>query len=126
MKMALVKHDKSKHEVTPRRTDFFDRFFDDWPEMFRRPVLLWPEREFGSIGVEEFTEDGALVVRVEDPRASTRIKTLRSQSKTTYSTSPRSGGRRRRRKSATMSAANFAMDRFIAICLFRGEPSKPM
>jgi HSP20 family protein len=33
--------------------------------MFRRPVLLWPEREFGSIGVEEFTEDGALVVRVE-------------------------------------------------------------
>ena len=65
MKMALVKHDRSKHEVTPRRQDFLDRFFDDWPEMFRRPVVLWSERGFDSIGVEEFTEDGTLVVRVE-------------------------------------------------------------
>lgn len=63
--MALVKHDRSKHEVTPRRQDFFDRFFDDWPEIFRRPVVLWPERGVDSIGVEEFTEDGTLVVRVE-------------------------------------------------------------
>jgi HSP20 family protein len=65
MTMALVKHDRSKHEVTPRRLDFFDRLFDDWPEMFRRPVVLWPERGFESMGVEEFTEDGTLVVRVE-------------------------------------------------------------
>src|ERR1019366_6989546 len=65
MKMALVKHDRSKHEVTSRRQDFFDRFFDDWPELLRCPVVLWPERGLDSIGVEEFTEDGTLVVRVE-------------------------------------------------------------
>lgn len=65
MTMALVKHDRSKHEVIPRRQDLFDRFFDDWPEMFRRPVLMWPERGLDSIGVEEFTEDGTRVVRVE-------------------------------------------------------------
>jgi HSP20 family protein len=65
MTMALMKHDRSKHEVTPRRLDFFDRLFDDWPEMLRRPVVLWPERGLDSIEVEEFTENGTLVVRVE-------------------------------------------------------------
>jgi HSP20 family protein len=65
MTMALVKHDRSKHELAPRRLEFFDRFFDDWPEMLRRPVLFWPDRGLDSIGVEEFTEDGTLVVRVE-------------------------------------------------------------
>jgi HSP20 family protein len=52
-------------EVAPRRLDFFDRFFDDWPEALRRPLVVWPERGLESIGVEEFTEDGTLVVRVE-------------------------------------------------------------
>jgi HSP20 family protein len=65
MTMALVKHGGSKHEVTSRRQDFFDGFFDEWPEMLRRPVVLRPERWLDSIGVEEFTEDGTLVVRVE-------------------------------------------------------------
>src|ERR1019366_5500683 len=63
--MALVKNGSSKHEVTPRRLEIFDRFFDDWPDMFRRPVVFWPERGLDSMGVEEFTEDGTLVVRVE-------------------------------------------------------------
>jgi HSP20 family protein len=63
--MALVKHDKTKQEVAPRHLDLFDRFFDDWPEMFRRPVVLWPERGIDSMGIEEFVEDGTLVVRVE-------------------------------------------------------------
>jgi len=63
VRMALVKHDRSKHEVASRRFDFFDRFFEDWPEMLRRPVVLWPER--ASLGVEEFTENGTLVLRVE-------------------------------------------------------------
>ena len=63
--MAMEKHDKTKDDVAPRRRDFFDRFFDDWPELFRRPVLLWPERGFDPMRVEEFTEDGTLVVRVE-------------------------------------------------------------
>jgi len=63
--MAMEKHDKTKDDVAPRRRDFFDRFFDDWPELFRRPVLLWPERGFDPMRVEEFIEDGTLVVRVE-------------------------------------------------------------
>lgn len=63
--MAIVKHDTLKHEVTPRRLEFFDRFFDDWPEMFRRPVVLWPERGLDGIHLEEFTEDGTLVIRAE-------------------------------------------------------------
>lgn len=65
MTMALVKHDTSKHEVAPRRLEFFDRLFNDWPEVLRRPVVFWPEHGADSIGVEEFIEDGALVVRVE-------------------------------------------------------------
>ncbi len=48
-------------------TDLFDRFFEDWPEIFRRPVLLWPERHIGEFNVEEFTEDGSFVVRAELP-----------------------------------------------------------
>jgi HSP20 family protein len=62
---ALVKHDSSKHGVTSRRQDLFDRLFDDWPEVSRCPVVLWPEHGLDSRAVEEFTEDGALLVRVE-------------------------------------------------------------
>lgn len=70
--MALIRHDQSKRdvaqkaEVVPRRLDFFDRFFDEIPDVFRRPILLWPERS-DALGIEEFTEDGALVVRMELP-----------------------------------------------------------
>ena len=63
IKVALVKHDRSRHDTESKRFDFFDRFLDEWPEVFRRPVVLWPER--ASLGVEEFTEKGMLVLRVE-------------------------------------------------------------
>jgi len=63
--MAIVKHDTSKRPLATRRFDLFDRFFDDLPEVFRRPVLLWPERGIEPMHVEEFTEDGMFVIRVE-------------------------------------------------------------
>jgi len=65
MFMALTKHDSSNRQLASRRFDIFDRFVDDWPEMLRRPVLFWPERSMHPMHVEEFTEDGTLVVRVE-------------------------------------------------------------
>lgn len=65
--MALVKHETPKREVVPKRLDFFDRFLDDWPDMFRRPVLFWPERALDLVRVEEFTENGTFVIRAEMP-----------------------------------------------------------
>jgi len=65
MTMAIVKHDTSKRQTSPRRLDLFDRFLDDWPDVLRRPVLLWPERGIEAMHVEEFTEDGTFVIRVE-------------------------------------------------------------
>jgi HSP20 family protein len=67
MTMALVKHDTLKRDMTPRRLEIFDRLFDDWLEMFRRPVVLWPERDLVDLRLEEFTEEGALVIRAELP-----------------------------------------------------------
>jgi HSP20 family protein len=66
MDMATAKHDDSKKQVVPRRQEFFDQFLGDWSDMFR-PVLFWPEHVFGTMRVEEFTEDGMLVVRAELP-----------------------------------------------------------
>ena len=60
MTMAMAVHDKTKRDVAPRRHDLVDRFFDDWPEAFRRPLLLWPERALDPMRVEEFAEDGPL------------------------------------------------------------------
>ena len=65
MTMAVVKHEASKRQVANRRLDLFDRFFDDWSDIFHRPVLLWPERGVETMHVEEFSEDGTLVIRVE-------------------------------------------------------------
>jgi HSP20 family protein len=65
--MALMKHEGSKAVAPARRFDVFDRILDDWPEVLRRPVLLWPERGLDAARVEEFTENGELVVRVEFP-----------------------------------------------------------
>ncbi|HVC26277.1 MAG TPA: Hsp20/alpha crystallin family protein [Acidimicrobiales bacterium] len=65
--MALAKHDGPTKAVATRRFDVLDRFFDDWPEVLRRSVLLWPERGLDTVRVEEYTENGELVVRVEFP-----------------------------------------------------------
>ena len=77
VKQTLVNHDSKKHEVAPRRLDLFDRLFDDLPEMFRRPVLYWPDRALDPIRVEEFTEEGTLVIKVElagiDPEKNVEI-----------------------------------------------------
>lgn len=64
--MSLVRHDSTKREVTsPRHLDLFDRFFDDLPDVLRRPVFFWPDRGVDPIRVEEFTEDDTLVIKVE-------------------------------------------------------------
>jgi len=62
--MALLKHEGSSQEMVPRAKDLFDRVFDDRLDFFRRPVLLWPG-EGAGVHVEEFREDGTLVVRAE-------------------------------------------------------------
>ena len=61
--MTLVKRDHAPHET--RRLELFDRLFDDIPDFFRRPVLLWPERALEEMRMEEFTENGVFVVRLE-------------------------------------------------------------
>lgn len=63
--MTMVKHDGAKHLTPSRRVDLFDRFFDDWQSMFRRPVFLWPERGTEFMRADEYTEGDSLVVRVE-------------------------------------------------------------
>jgi HSP20 family protein len=60
--MALM-----RHETKPEPLDLFDRFFGD-RSLFRRPLLMWPELPLDDlIRVEEFTEDGTMVVRAELP-----------------------------------------------------------
>jgi HSP20 family protein len=72
MAMALVKHDESKHqdeskhEVETRRHDFFDQFFENWSDALR-PVVFWPGRVIDTMRVEEFSENGAHVIRAELP-----------------------------------------------------------
>lgn len=64
--MTMTKQNGAKHDTAVvRHHDLFSRFFDDLPELFRRPVLVWPERGFEPFDVEEFTEGGTYVVRVE-------------------------------------------------------------
>lgn len=62
--MTLVRHEPTERELS-RRFEFFDRFFDDLPDMFRRPVMFWPTRGGEPFRVEEFTDEGSYVVRVE-------------------------------------------------------------
>ena len=51
----------------PVKYDFFDRFFH-WPELFRHTPMVWPEVDPGTlIRVDEFRENGNLVVRAEMP-----------------------------------------------------------
>jgi HSP20 family protein len=64
--MALVKHDDSKHQVEAKRHDSFDQLLDGWSDVFR-PVLFWPGHVLDTMRVEEFSENGAEVVRAELP-----------------------------------------------------------
>jgi len=70
--MTLIKHDKSKHQdeskhdIEPKRHDFFDQFLEGWSDVFR-PVVFWPGRVLDTMRVEEFSEKGAHVVRAELP-----------------------------------------------------------
>lgn len=63
--MTLVKHDRRTRLLKP--TETFDRFFGDLPDLFRRPVLLWPERALDLVKVDEYTEGDALVIRADLP-----------------------------------------------------------
>lgn len=55
--------------ATPETVDLFDRMFDDWMSMwpFRRPALLARWMPENLIKVDEYREDGTLVVRAELP-----------------------------------------------------------
>lgn len=53
--------------MTPRRLDLYRRFVDEWPEVLRHPVLLWPEHGPERMRVEEFAEGGTFIVRVDLP-----------------------------------------------------------
>jgi HSP20 family protein len=44
-----------------------DHFTDRWPDMVTWPMLGWEERAVGVLRVDEYREDGALVVRAEVP-----------------------------------------------------------
>lgn len=59
--MALTK----RNPTTP--VDIFDRLFGHWPEMLHRPVMLWPETIEDVLRVEEYREDGNLVIRADMP-----------------------------------------------------------
>ena len=57
--MALVKKE--------RQPDVFDRFFGRWPEWMHRPVMVWDDDLDDVLRVEEYRENGTLVVRAEMP-----------------------------------------------------------
>ena len=62
--MSLTKHDEGA--MSPTR--MLDRFFAEWPAWFKRPMLAWPEELADElIHVDEFTEDGTLVIRADLP-----------------------------------------------------------
>jgi HSP20 family protein len=62
--MAVVTRVKNGTTVQKRPTDLFETLFSDWPTMFRRPFVVVPEG-LDAIRVDEFVEDGTVVVRVE-------------------------------------------------------------
>lgn len=59
--MAVTKRDSLK------TFEIFDRFFGRYPEMFHRPIMLWPESLDETLRVEEYRENGTLVIRAELP-----------------------------------------------------------
>ena len=59
--MALVKREPAK------RVDIFGRFFSDWSDMFRHPIMVWPEAIDDVLRVEEYRENGSFVIRADMP-----------------------------------------------------------
>ena len=57
--MALTKYD------TPRSPDVFEHWFGRWPDWFRRPMLVWPEAIEDMLRVDEYQENGTLVIKAE-------------------------------------------------------------
>jgi HSP20 family protein len=48
--------------------DIFDRFFADWPEVWRRPLMVFTPPDAGNLlRVDEFQEDGTRVIKAELP-----------------------------------------------------------
>lgn len=63
--MALTTHGRTGAMPVARRSnDLFESLFADWPTLFRRPFVVVPEG-LDAVKVDEFTEEGTLVVRVE-------------------------------------------------------------
>lgn len=58
--MALARRE------TPR-AGMLERLFEPWPEMFRRPFMFWPSAMEDTLAVEEYRENGTLVVKAEMP-----------------------------------------------------------
>lgn len=57
--MALIKHE------TPRSPDIFEHWFGRWPDWFRRPMMVWPEGMEDVLRVDEYRENGTLVIKAE-------------------------------------------------------------
>lgn len=51
-----------KRESTP---DGLERLLGHWPDWLHRPWVMWPEDVEGMLRVNEYREDGNLVVRAE-------------------------------------------------------------
>ena len=63
--MALMKPIKSGREVSVHRpTELFESLFSDWPAVFRRSFVVVPEG-MGTMKMDQYTEGGTLVVRIE-------------------------------------------------------------
>lgn len=52
---------------SPKTFDIFERFFGHYPDMFRRPIMLWPDTLEDTLRVEEYRENGTLVIRADLP-----------------------------------------------------------
>jgi HSP20 family protein len=59
--MALARRE------APKTFDLFDRVFGRYPDLFHRPIMLWPETLDDTLRVEEFRENGSLVIRADIP-----------------------------------------------------------
>lgn len=59
--MTLVRRE------SPKAFEVFDRFFGHYPDLFRRPIMLWPDGLEDTLRVEEYREDGTLVIKADLP-----------------------------------------------------------